>query len=122
LTSDAAARIRSSVSIPGAPTTDGLDVWWQQTSTACEKTHADLRRTDVGTGALVSGSLPETVIGLAYGAGALFGIVAPPPAPRPGVYTPVDFTCSAPAAPCQIQRLDAPALHRLHEHAQSPLL
>jgi hypothetical protein len=107
-------------SMPGAPTTDGLDVWWQQTSTACEKTRAELRRWNVATGGLVSGSLPETVIGLAYDAGALLGIVAPPPAPTPGVYSPVDSTCSAPGAPCQIERLDPPALQRLDEQPQSP--
>jgi hypothetical protein len=60
------------------------------------------------------------VIGLAYGAGALFGIVAPPPAPTPGLSIPGDFTCSAPGTPCQIERLDSAALQPLDERPKSP--
>jgi hypothetical protein len=66
------------------------------------------------------GAAAQTVIGLAYDAGATFAIVAPTPPPKPGGYTPADFTCSAPGAPREIQRLDPPTLQQLDAQPQSP--
>lgn len=100
--------------VPSSPAADGNDVWYAQLSSSCYVDASSVVHFRTRRRGGIGGRVPGEIVQFAKDRTGLYALVAPKPArgARP--------TCSAPGAPCMLERIDPPARFRRLTRPRSP--
>lgn len=100
-------------STPLTPTVVGASaVWYLQRAGACEKSYAWIQRGIFG-GGIGQADLPASTLQATTDGHRVYTLVAPMPGATSGQYSPPEYHCDRPAAPCTITEQPFPRLRRL---------